>query len=222
MKEKEMERPKVIIADDHEIVIDGIKSMLGTHPGFEIVGQALNGQEVLSLLLNKPNFCDVIIADVSMPIMTGIDLCRKIKQDYPAIKVLILSMYSSPAVVRDCIHAEADGYVLKNAGKEVLIEALKAVCNHGTYYSEEIIPILSQQASKESRKKEHQTLLSKRELEVLTLIVEEYTSEEIASKLFISKKTVDNHRASILDKTSSKSTIGLIKFAIVNGLLHEG
>lgn len=209
-----MDKPKIIIADDHEIVIDGIKSMLGTDPRFEIVGQALNGQEVLSLLLNRPNCCDIIIADVSMPVMTGVELCRKIKQDYPAIKVLILSMYSSPAVVRDCIHAEADGYVLKNAGKEVLVEALNIVCNHGTYYSEEIIPILSQQASKESREREQQASLSKREQEVLALIVEEYTSEEIASTLFISKKTVDNHRASILNKTNCKSTIGLIKFAI--------
>jgi DNA-binding NarL/FixJ family response regulator len=213
-----MTTTKILIADDHQIVIDGIISMLESHPNFEIAGQAQNGEEALALITASPDSFNFLIADVSMPVMTGIELCNTVKSKFPNIKVLILSMYSSSVIIKDCIHAEADGYILKNAGKEKLIEAIIDISNDGTYYSEEVLPILSRQIEEEKLQKESLSILSKRELEVLELIVQEYTSEEIAQKLFISKKTVDNHRASLLDKTASKSTIALIKYAIKCGI----
>jgi DNA-binding NarL/FixJ family response regulator len=211
-------KKNILIADDHQIVIDGIISMLESDENLEIIGQAQNGQEAMDLISKNPEVFNFLIADVSMPLMSGIELCKAVKSEYPKIKVLILSMYSSSVIIKDCILAEADGYILKNAGKEKLIEAINDISNDGTYYSEEVLPILSRQIEEEKLQKESLSILSKRELEVLELIVQENTSEEIAQKLFISKKTVDNHRASLLEKTDSKSTIALIKYAIKCGI----
>jgi two-component system, NarL family, nitrate/nitrite response regulator NarL len=211
-------KKNILIADDHQIVIDGIISMLESDENLEIIGQAQNGQEAMCLISKNPEAFNFLIADVSMPLMSGIELCKAVKSEYPKIKVLILSMYSSSVIIKDCILAEADGYILKNASKEKLIEAINDISNDGTYYSEEVLPILSRQIEEEKLQKESLSILSKRELEVLELIVQENTSEEIAQKLFISKKTVDNHRASLLEKTDSKSTIALIKYAIKCGI----
>jgi two-component system, NarL family, nitrate/nitrite response regulator NarL len=209
---------KIFIADDHQIVIDGIKSMLIDNKLFEIIGEASNGQEAMDKISIAPEKYDLLISDISMPLLSGTDLCKMVKSKFPDKKVLILSMYSSSPMVKEVISAEADGYLLKNAGKECLLEALHRISNNGTYYSNEIIPVIINQLEKEKKLIEDVSILSEREKEILKLIVAEKTSEEIASKLFISKKTVDNHRANILEKTQSKSTIGLVKFALRNNL----
>lgn len=211
------DRYNVIIADDHQIVIDGIKSMLENQNSYQIVADACNGQEAIDMINAKPSECDVLITDISMSLLTGIELCKMVKSEHPHIKVIILSMYSSAAMVKESLAAEADAYVLKSAGKDVLLSALHKVCNDGTYYSDEIIPLIYSQLEKEKEIKENTQVLSERERDVLQLIIKEHTSEEIANKLHISKKTVDNHRSNILQKTNSKSTIGLVKYALKNG-----
>ena len=207
----------IIIADDHQIVIDGMKSMLQNQDNYEIIAEASNGQEAIDMINAKPQAVDVLITDISMPLLTGIELCRMVKSKHAHIKVIVLSMYSSPAMVKESLAAEADAYVLKNSGKDELLSALYKVCNDGTYYSDEIIPLIYSQIEKEKEIKENTQVLSERERDVLQLILKENTSEEIAKKLHISKKTVDNHRSNRLQKTNSKSTIGLVKYALKNG-----
>ncbi len=207
----------IIIADDHQIVIDGIKSVL-SNTVYKVTDEALNGQTALSIISSNPDKFNLLITDISMPLLSGTELCKKVKQSFPLIKVLILSMYSSSSVVKEVVMAEADGFILKNAGKEELQKAIHKILNDGTYYSDEIIPIIYNQIEKEKKQKENTQILSEREREILSLIVKEFTSEQIAEKLFISKKTVDNHRTNILDKTGCKSTIGLVKYALKNGI----
>lgn len=208
---------KVIIADDHQIVIDGIKSLLEETP-YRVAAEAANGQQAMDMISATPHNFDVLITDISMPLLSGTELCKMVKHSFPHIKVLILSMYSSSPVVKEAVLAEADGFVLKNAGKEDLLHALHKIVNDGTYYSDAIIPVIYSQIEKEKKQKENTALLTDRELEILALIVKEYTSEQIADKLHISKKTVDNHRANILEKTNCKTTIGLVKYALKNGV----
>lgn len=208
----------ILLADDHQIIIDGIKGMLGDNTQFHIAATAPDGQHAMEMVMATPDVFDVLITDISMPLLSGIELCKMVKASYPHIYVLVLSMYSSIAAVQDAVMAEADGYILKSSGKDELLKALHRITNGGTYFSESILPIIYGQFQKEKTKEEVQRMLSARELEILALIVKEKTSEEISQELFISKKTVDNHRANILEKTGCKSTVGLVKWAIKNGL----
>jgi len=208
----------VIIADDHQMVIDGIKSMLLHDTTYQIIAEANNGQAAYELITaNAQNF-QLLITDISMPLLTGPQLCKMIKNQYPHIQVLILSMYNNVPAVKEAVMAEADGYILKNAGRTELLQALHRISNGGTYFSQDIVPIIYNQYNKQKVQDEQLGQLTAREKEVLSLIVKEYTSEEIADKLCISKKTIDNHRQHLLEKTNCKSTVGLVKFAIKSGL----
>ena len=208
----------VIIADDHQMVIDGIKSMLLHETAYQIIAEANNGQAAYELITaNAQNF-QLLITDISMPLLTGPQLCNMIKNQYPHIQVLILSMYNNAPAVKEAVMAEADGYILKNAGRTELLQALHRISNGGTYFSQDIVPIIYNQYNKQKVQDEQLSQLTTREKEVLSLIVKEYTSEEIADKLCISKKTIDNHRQHLLEKTNCKSTVGLVKFAIKSGL----
>ncbi len=208
---------RILVADDHRIVIDGIRSMLEGTP-FQVVADAANGQEAMDVIGSAPGNFDVLITDISMPLLSGTDLCKMVKHSFPGIKVLILSMYSSAPMVKEAVLSEADGFMLKNSGKDELLQALHRVVHDGTFYSDAIIPIIYGQIEKEKRQKENTGILSDREREVLKLIAEELTSEEIAERLFISKRTVDNHRTNMLEKTGCRSTIGLVQYALRNGL----
>ncbi len=207
---------KILIADDHQLFADGIKSLLQSSKDIEVLFMASNGQEALTIIENNPNAVDLILTDVSMPLMSGIELCKAIKSKYPAIKVLIISMFNNATVVKESVLAEADGYLLKTSNKEHFYTAIHRLLEDGTFYDEKILPIIYNQFTKEKETESQKAVLSDREIEVLKLITQEFTSNEIAEKLFISKKTVDNHRHNILEKTNSKSTIGLLKYAIKN------
>lgn len=209
---------RILIADDHQMIIDGLKSMLAGESRYHIYAEARDGKDAWSLIEERPTDCDLLVTDISMPLMGGTELCSKVKAQYPHIKVLILSMYNSNTVVKEAMLAEADGYILKNAGRDEFLTALHRISENGTYFSQDILPLIYQQYQKEKKQEAAYAELSAREKEVLTLIVKEMTSEEIARELFISKKTVDTHRAHLLEKSRSRSTIGLVKFAIKNGL----
>lgn len=208
---------RILIADDHQLVIDGIKSMLAADESLQLLKEVNNGQAALDTIKTNPGQYDLLITDINMPELNGIDLCRSVKQQQPSIKVLVLSMYHDPFMIKESIDAEADGYIVKNSGKTEFLQAIHRIMNDGTYYSQEIVPVILK-IMKNERTAIQDGTLSARELEVLKLIVKEQTSGEIADQLFISKKTVDNHRANLLLKTGSKSTIGLVKYAIYNGL----
>jgi DNA-binding NarL/FixJ family response regulator len=213
-----MDTINIVIADDHQIVIDGLQFLLSTEKHLNIVYTANNTNNVLNYLEDNKDV-QLVISDINMPTISGIELCRKIKETYADIKVLILSMYSSKEVVKEAILAEADGYMLKNGGKEKLLEAIHRVTNDGTYYSEEIIPIIYGQIQKDKKINDSLVQLSEREKEILILIAKEFSSEQIAEKLFISIKTVGNHRQNILAKCDCKSSVGLVKYAIKAGLI---
>ncbi|RYE12351.1 MAG: response regulator transcription factor [Sphingobacteriales bacterium] len=208
----------ILVADDHQMVIDGLKSMLANEPSYKVIAEAVNGQMAYEMLAANPEKYQLLLTDISMPLLTGTQLCKMIKSEFPHIQVLILSMYNNAPAVKEAIMAEADGYILKNAGRTELLQAMHRITSGGTYFSQDIVPIIYNQYNKQKIQDEQLAQLSTREKEVLSLIVKECTSEEIAEKLFISKKTVDNHRQHLLEKTNCKSTVGLVKFAIKSGL----
>ncbi len=211
------ENINILIADDHQMVIDGLKMMLDNQ-NYNVISEANNGQEAIDLINVNPLKYDLVLTDISMPLLSGTELCKMIKAQFPHIQVLILSMYNNAQAVKEAVLAEADGYILKNSGRSELLQALHRITNGGTYFSQDIVPIIYGQYQKQKVQDEKLNVLSPREKEILSLIVKELTSEEIAEKLFISKKTVDNHRQHLFVKCNCKSTVGLVKYAIANGL----
>ena len=211
------ENINILIADDHQMVIDGLKMMLD-HQNYHVVSEANNGQEAIDLINVNPHKYDLVLTDISMPLLSGTELCKMIKAQFPHIQVLILSMYNNAQAVKEAVLAEADGYILKNSGRSELLQAVHRITNGGTYFSQDIVPIIYGQYQKQKVQDKKLNVLSPREKEILSLIVKELTSEEIAEKLFISKKTVDNHRQHLFVKCNCKSTVGLVKYAIANGL----
>lgn len=214
---------KVLLADDHQIVRDGIISILHGENEIVIVGEASNGCEVLNILDHTE--ADVVIMDISMPQMDGIECLQKLKYRYPGIGVLVLSMFDEERYVTKVCEAGANGYILKDTGKEELVRAIKVVFSGKPFYSSEISQIIIENHlngdNKIGEMQTSLTSLSSREREVLTLILEEYANHEIADRLFISRRTVDTHKRNLLKKTKSKNITGLIKFALQNQLLDN-
>ena len=211
-------RISLLVADDHQMIIDGVKNMLLRDRQYAIEGEANDGEQALALIAQDPYKYQVLLTDVKMPKLTGIELCKEVKATYPHIKVLVLSVFDNAEIIHDALDAEADGYILKNATRQEFLTALQRICEHGTYFSQDVLPVILEQYQKEKKQEQDRIHLTAREKEVLTLIVKELTSEEIARELFISKKTVDAHRSNLLEKSKSKTTIGLVKLAIKNGL----
>ena len=210
---------KILIVDDHQMFIDGLKSILRKQEHFHVVAEALNGEAALEILKNQK--IDIMISDISMPQMSGIELTNQVKEKYPEIKVIIVSMHNDPSVVSEILMAEAEGYILKNTGKKELIDALTSVSNNRTYYSNDVIAVMMKTIKPVIKNPEEIKQLSEREIEILKLIVEEYSSDQIAVKLFISRRTVDAHRINILTKTNSKTLVGLIKYAVRNNIIDS-
>lgn len=210
---------RIAIADDHEIVRDGVKLLLEDEPGFEIVWEANHGKEALT-------FCDkdqpdLVIMDITMPEMDGIQATKKIKDEHPGIKILALTMLNEDQHIRKMIKAGASGYILKSAGRDELVKAIKAIIDGKHYFSDGATQAILQELINPvvSKSKEPQNIhITDRELEVLKLIVNENTNQEIAEKLFVSVRTVDAHRRNLLQKTGAKNTAGLVKYAINNDL----
>lgn len=208
---------KILIVDDHQMFIDGIKSILRKQDTYKVVAEALNGFNALEII--KSQDIDILITDISMPEMSGIELTRKVKELYPQIKVLVVSMHNDLSIVSEILSAEAEGYILKNTGKKELTDALTKITNDGTFYSNDVLSVMLQLVKPEIKKQVEIRQLSEREIEVLKLIADELSSEQIAEKLFISKRTVDTHRINIMTKTNSKTLVGLIKYAVRNSLI---
>ncbi len=210
---------KLILVDDHELVLKGLKSILVQEKDMEVVAEARNGMEALDLLDRTD--ADMIVTDLKMPHMSGIELTRHVKQHYPQLKVLVLTLFNDREYVNAILEAEAEGYLLKNVEQAELLHAIRHIMNHGTYYSQEIVSILTSELKGRHHKSDTVHELSKRELEIIGLICQEYSSTEIAEKLFISKSTVDVHRKNILQKTEAKNLVGLIRFAIQHGIAKD-
>lgn len=223
-----MEKIKILIADDHKLVRTGIRYTLtaGDNVNFiDRIDEVVNGKEAVERA--KIFTYDIILMDINMPEMDGIKATAQLVKDNPDVKVIALSMHSDDYEIRSMIKAGAKGYLLKNTGSEVLAEAIKTVLDGGKYYSNEVAlklmePYngdLSTAKGNQSKIDKRKISLTRRELEVLRLIANEYTNEEIAKKFDLSKRTIDSHRQNILSKLQVKNTAGLIKYAIRLGLV---
>lgn len=213
-----MENVRIIIADDHQMFIDGIKALLRKEKHFQFIGEFQNGADALEFALK--NDFELLITDISMPKMNGIELTQTIKAHNPEIKILVLSMYNDIEIVHQIISAEADGYILKNTGKQELMEAIGHIMNGGSFYSKEVVNILSAKQPKKIVSNEDELELTPRELEIIKLICEENSNHQIAEQLFISQRTVETHRKNINAKTKTHTALGLIKFAYNHGLVN--
>lgn len=201
------QKNNIFIIDDHQLVIDGLKSLLDNEERYCIVGHSTRANEAMEIL-NTLNV-DIVLTDISMPAMTGVEFTRSVKKRYPLIKVLALSMYGEQQVVKEMIDAGVSGYILKNTNKAELLNALDKVANGQTYFSQDVTLALKK-AVKNSDGNAH---LTNREVEILRLIEKELSNKQIADKLFISERTVETHRKNIFWKTNTQSIIGLLKYA---------
>jgi two-component system nitrate/nitrite response regulator NarL len=216
---KTIEKVGVYILDDHQMLIDGIKALLAHSKRYEVLGEETDGNRAFEQIQSiQP---DLIITDINMPNLNGIEFTKLIRQNNPTVKICALSMHMEKDVIIQIMKSGANGYVLKNTGKQELIEALDKIMEGHLYLSNNIsIDILFADTSNGNDK--HQTQYSKlteREREILKLIAQEFSNMEIGNALFISERTVESHRKNIFRKTNTKSVVGLIKYAIENQLI---
>ncbi len=212
-----MEITRIIIADDHQLFRNGLKMLLESVPGFEIAGEASNGEEFLQVLKNSP--ADIALMDINMPEMDGIEATRQGLKLDPSISVIALSMYGEEEYYYKMVDAGAKGFILKDSDISEVKEAIQTVKRGGSYFSQELLYHVIQKI-KHRENEAKSANLSKREKEILLKICEGLSNQEIAESLFISKRTVDKHRANLLGKTNSKNTASLILFAIKNKLIE--
>jgi two-component system nitrate/nitrite response regulator NarL len=197
----------IFIVDDHQMVIDGLKLIISTIPGFEIIGESTSAVRALDMLAAASP--DILLTDVSMPEMSGIEFTRIVKKKYPQIKVLALSMFSESQVVAEMIDAGISGYILKNTGKQELIEALNKVSIGENYFG----PDITLQLMKSFKRSQEESRLTDREIEIIRMIEQDFGNKQIADMLFISERTVETHRKNILRKTNTQTVVGLLKYA---------
>ncbi|HZK97484.1 MAG TPA: response regulator transcription factor [Prolixibacteraceae bacterium] len=212
---------RILIADDHQLFREGIANLLSASPQIEIVAQAENGQEAIEKAKNlKP---DIIIMDLSMPVINGVDATRILHKELPEIRVLVLSMHCDKHYIKEGLEAGASGYLFKNCTYDQLIEAVNTVYQGKKYLSDKITEVLIQDyLSKEEKVCDNSQKLSERESEILKLKAEGKSTREISDILFISVKTVGTHKQHILEKLNLKSTADLIKYAIKKGIVGLG
>jgi DNA-binding NarL/FixJ family response regulator len=214
---------RLIIADDHQFILESIEILLSTLPNVEVIACYNNGNEVLAALKTDENI-DLVLTDNNMPELGGIELTYKIRQLYPSIKVILLTVSEDAGTIQAAFKAGISGYVMKKAGRDELELALKTVMAGKKYYSESVvfellnrdknIAELANEPVPEKLKS-----LSEREIEIIKLIANELNSNEIAEKLFLSPATVETHRHNILKKLGIKTSVGLVRFALDNGLI---
>jgi DNA-binding NarL/FixJ family response regulator len=210
---------KVILVDDHKMFREGLKFALSQMEGIEVIGEASDGNQFLDVLKEKKP--DVVLMDISMPKMDGVEATQNALQIDPEIKIITLSMFSDAEYYQKMVAAGTKGFLVKETGVDELHKAIKIVNEGGTYFSQQllqnIIVNISNPVVKSSRNKVVD--LTRREEEVLELICKGYSNKEIADSLFISQKTVEGHKSNLMDKTNTKSAINLMLFAIKNQLI---
>ncbi|RYE35738.1 MAG: response regulator transcription factor [Sphingobacteriaceae bacterium] len=214
----------VLLTEDHNVVRNGIKSLLEKEDELCVIAEATNGKQALDLL-DEGIKVDIILADLNMPEVNGIGLVKAVKSKFPKIRVIILSMLDHENYILEAFKAGASAYILKNVTADELVFAIKHVCINSERYicselSLRMLDKLLDRPAIVTIPESPEIELSKRETEVLVLIAEGFTNLEIADKLFTSKRTIEGHRQNLIDKTSSRNTAALIRYAIVNGLIN--
>ena len=212
----------ILIADDHTMFVDGMESILKAEADFFVTGRSYDGPSVVEFLKN--NNVDIVLLDVNLPGMSGIEVCKEITTNHPTVKVLAISMFNEESFVSEILNNGAKGYILKNTGREELLKAIRTVANGESYFSNEVTETimkgLMNQRKASAKSSAFFPKLSRREKEVLKLIAQEFTTQEIADSLFISLKTVESHRSSLLSKLNARNSVGLVRIAMENHLLE--
>jgi DNA-binding NarL/FixJ family response regulator len=214
---------KVFLVDDHKLIRDGIKAHFEEDDRFDVVGEAANGQTALDLL--KEMDVDIVLMDINMDEMDGIECTARICELYPHIKVLALTMLAENQHIKEMLKAGAVGYLLKNSNEQEIKHGIILVSEGQPFYSPKVLSTVmnslsSPVAKKKKSRFEPSIPLTEREKEVLVLIIKEYSNQEIADKLFISKRTVDAHKRNLLEKTGAKNVAGLVIFALNNEIIN--
>lgn len=206
-----MDETKIYIVDDHQLIIDGVKLMLADTP-YKIIGESVTASKVLHEIEElKPS---IVITDISMPDITGVELSRVLKQKYPSVKILVLSMFDNPTLLNELLDSNIAGFVLKNKGKEELIYAIEQVSKGQVYFSAEIMQHLLS-----LRKSSDLPRLTLREIEIIKLLDTGLNSLQMAKRLFISENTVETHRRNVLRKTNTHSATELLRYARDNKVI---
>jgi DNA-binding NarL/FixJ family response regulator len=211
------EKIKIMVVDDHEIFRNGLIMIINKLKYAKVVAEANNGSDFLDKLPEASP--DIVFMDIEMPVMNGIEATRQARDKFPDLKIIALSMFGEDEYLQHMIDAGVCGFLLKNINRDGLDRAIKCVIEGKNYYSEELMAIFARKYVEPDKKPENDAELTKRELEVLQLIAEGLTDQEIADKLFLSMRTVNWHRANLIAKTGSKNTVNLITYAIKNKLV---
>lgn len=204
---------KIFLTDDHAILLGGLVKILSVEENFEVVGTAGSVRETLDELTRKSP--DLLITDYNLPDDDGLTLVRRVKQKYPKMKIIVLSMHDEGHLIKEILKEGIDGYILKKDSQDELVNAVYAVKNDKVYLSSDVNTMLM----KGLNGNQEQKLLTDREREILKLIAKEYTNKQMAEELFISERTVETHRKNIFRKTGTNNLVGLIKFAYANNLI---
>jgi len=212
-----MEKIQVILVDDHSLFRNGLKILLTQSDRFDVVAEASNGEEFMKYFEIFPHA--VVLMDIEMPVMNGIEATSLVINKNPHTKIIALTMFSDKQYYYKMIEAGARGFLLKDSPITEVVEAIELVTNGESYFSKELLLDLVKDFNQLQQRNGNLDLLTERELEVLQLICQGFSNQEIGEKLFISKRTVDKHRSNILDKTGTRNTAGLVIFAIKNELV---
>lgn len=212
---------KIIIADDHEVFRDGLKLMLSKEKDFSIVAEAENGLELIRL--SDEQQPDIILTDIKMPKMDGIEATRRIHEENESIGIIALSMFNEESLVVDMLEAGALGYLLKSSDKAEIIDAVNTVYHHHPYYCRSTsarlaITITESRFNPYNKEAFHSSIFTPKEIDIIRLICEEYSTKEIGDKLFQSMRTIEGYRSKILEKISARNTAGIVIYAIKHGI----
>jgi len=208
---------KLAIVDDHQIVIDGLRSLLKGHKQYEIILESNHPEQLVEAL--RRNQPDILLTDVMMPTLSGVELARQVRKEFPEVKIIALSMNGEGSLVNQMIdESDISGYLLKNIGQTEFLKALDKVAAGGIYFSEEVLQEMLKAG--ERKKETAENHLTNREIEIVRLIEKEYSNKQIAEELFLSERTVETHRKNIFRKTKTNSVIGLIKYAYEHKLIR--
>ena len=217
-----MKQIKIILADDHQIVRDGIKALLEKENNIKIIDEAADGEELLDKV--KQHKPDIVLMDISMPKISGIEATKILSAKNPDVKVLILSMYLNEDFILNAIKSGAKGYLPKNTTKTELIEAINTINSGNEFFSQKVSSVIINSYVKKEKNEDEKKYITKnltaREIQIFKLFAEGYTNKEIADKLFISIRTVESHKNHIMKKFELKNTVQLIKFALKNKIIE--
>ena len=212
-----MNKIRLAIIDDHAVVLDGLKTMLNSFDSLEVVYTTQTGQTLLEHF--QSDAPDVLLMDIQMPDINGIDLCKQITKQYPSVKVIAFTSFDDSNYVKQVFRSGAKGYLLKNSDKQTIVKAIETVMQDEEYMDEAIKKILLQESITGHRRSLFEVPLTKREKEILKLIADGLSNQDIADKLFISLRTVETHRLNLNQKLDVKNTAGLVKEAMKRGLI---